>query len=152
MAKADIKQAYRIVPVHPENRLLLGMVWDDSLFVDSALPFGLCSAPKIFNTLADALEWLVKREGVESVLHYLDDFLLVGNNRDSCLEALQALQRVFRRLDVPLAPEKLEGPATTLIFLRIEMDTGAMSQRLPAEKLTELRLVVANWLGRRFCT
>ena len=37
---------------------------------------------------------------------------------------------------LPLAPEKLEGPATTLIFLGIEMDTRAMSLRLPAEKLT----------------
>ena len=56
LVKADVKQAYRMVPVHPEDRLLLGMVWDDSLFVDSALPFGLHSAPKIFNALADALE------------------------------------------------------------------------------------------------
>ena len=46
LAEADIKLAYRIVPVHPEDHLLLGMVWDDSLFVGSALPFGLRSAPR----------------------------------------------------------------------------------------------------------
>ena len=27
MAKMDIKEAYRMVPVHPEDRLLLGMKW-----------------------------------------------------------------------------------------------------------------------------
>ncbi len=28
LAKVDIKQAYRMVPVHPEDRLLLGMAWE----------------------------------------------------------------------------------------------------------------------------
>ena len=38
-----------MVPVHPEDRLLLGMPWNRALYVDAALPFGLRSAPKIFN-------------------------------------------------------------------------------------------------------
>ena len=33
MAKFDLKAAYRNVPVHPDDRHLLGMVWDDQLFV-----------------------------------------------------------------------------------------------------------------------
>ena len=41
LAKIDIKNAYRIVGVHPEDRLLLGMLWDEELYVDTALPFGL---------------------------------------------------------------------------------------------------------------
>ena len=40
MAKFDLKAAYRNVPVHPDDRRLLGMVWEDQLFVDTALPFG----------------------------------------------------------------------------------------------------------------
>lgn len=41
MAKFDLKSAYRHVPVHPDDRWLLGMVWKGQLFVDTALPFGL---------------------------------------------------------------------------------------------------------------
>ena len=48
MAKVDIKNAYRLLPVHPEDRLLLGMEWQGQVYVDTALPFGLRSAPKIF--------------------------------------------------------------------------------------------------------
>ncbi len=73
LSKVDIKQAYRMVPVHPENRLLLSMEWDGGLFVDTALPF-----PKIFTDVADALEWVVRQWGVESVIHYLVDFLIMG--------------------------------------------------------------------------
>lgn len=51
MAKMDIKQAYRIVPVHPEDRRLLGMQWQDKVYVDKVLPFGLRSAPLIFSAV-----------------------------------------------------------------------------------------------------
>ena len=152
LAKVDIKQAYRIVPVHPEDRPLLGMVWEGALFVDAALPFGLRSAPKIFTALADALEWLARQEGVESLMHYLDDYLLIAKTEEECRDALHKLLCLFGRLKVPVAPEKLEGPGTMLRFLGIEINTKEMSLWLPAEKLAELRLLVANWLGRKCCT
>ena len=39
IAKADIKQAYRMVPVHPQDRPLLGVLWQgsQSSFVDSEI-------------------------------------------------------------------------------------------------------------------
>ena len=60
MAKMDIERANRMVPVHPQDRYLLGMQWEGQVYVDAALPFGLRSAPKIFNALADGLEWIAK--------------------------------------------------------------------------------------------
>ena len=77
LAKFDIESTFRIIPVHPEDRQLLGMQWKGKLFVDTALPFGLRSAPKIFNTVADAMQGIFEQEGLE-VLHYLDDFLVIG--------------------------------------------------------------------------
>ena len=78
LAKFDIASAYRIVPVHPVDHQLLGMVWRDKLYVDGALPFGLRSAPKLFTALADGLLWIMGRHGVAESLHYLDDFLVLG--------------------------------------------------------------------------
>ena len=62
MHKLDIKSAYRNIPIHPEDRHLLGMQWRDKVFIDTCLLFGLRSAPKIFNTTADPLEWIVAKE------------------------------------------------------------------------------------------
>ena len=59
LAKLDIRSAYRNVPVHPGDRHLLGLRWKNRIFVDACLPFGLRSAPKILNTTADALEWII---------------------------------------------------------------------------------------------
>lgn len=65
LAKVDIKSAYRMISIHPEDRPLLGMIWEGALYVDSALPFGLRSALKIFTSVADALEWRLRLEGLQ---------------------------------------------------------------------------------------
>ena len=140
MAKVDIKSAYRNIPVHPDDRWLMGMLWDKALFVDTALPFGLRSAPKIFSAIADAAEWIVKSKGVGFVIHYLDDFLLIGAPASlECREALEVVLNIFNRLGLPVAMDKLEGPACCLTFLGFELDSRAMEIRLPSQKLVSFR-------------
>jgi len=78
LAKMDIKQAYRNIPVHPDDRPLLGMKWQGRVFVDKTLPFGLRSAPLIFSAVADALQWIMQRRGIKDLFHYIDDFITVG--------------------------------------------------------------------------
>ena len=73
MAKLDVQNAYRIVPVHTEDRQLLGMV--GAFYVDMVLPFGVRSAPHIFTCIADLVEWVAKQNyDVTFLMHYLDDF------------------------------------------------------------------------------
>lgn len=75
MAKVDIEHVYRNIPVHPQDRHLLGMQWEDKMFMDACLSFGLCSVPKIFSKVADGLDWILRQAGVHPVIYYLDDFL-----------------------------------------------------------------------------
>ncbi len=124
LAKVDIRKAYRNIPVSPADRRLLGMVWEDNLFIDTALPFGLRSAPKIFSAVADAAEWVVRKEGVNSILHYLNDFLTLGRpGSEECARSVDTLLKVFQELGLPVATSKSEGPTTCLSFLGIEIDT-----------------------------
>ena len=128
------------------------MSWEGGLFVDTALPFGLRSAPKIFTAVADAVQWILQQEGVRFVIHFLDDFLLVGAPESGeCAFALSVLFRVFARLGLPVALEKLAGPATCLVFLGFEIDSLLLELRLPRSKLDELRSLVSWWLDRRSC-
>ena len=60
LTKMDMKQAYRNIPVHPSDRAGLGMSWEGRVYIDSVLPFGLCSAPLLFSAVADALQWIMK--------------------------------------------------------------------------------------------
>ena len=97
LAKFDLKSAYRNVPVHPNDRWLLGMLWDDQLFVDSVLPFGLRSAPKIFTAVASMLAYVIRKRDVCWLDHYLDDFVLVGPPRSPvCQRSLGKALEVCR--------------------------------------------------------
>ena len=79
IAKTDTESVFRIIPVHLVDILLLGVLWQGNCYVDHMLPFGLRSAPKIFNAVADALEWVCQQAGIEHIFHYLDDFAIVGH-------------------------------------------------------------------------
>ena len=58
------------------------MQWEGNLFGETALPFGLRSAPKLFSTVADALLWIAEQEGLsQPVMHYLDNFFFIGPPR-----------------------------------------------------------------------
>ena len=152
LAKMDIQSAYRLIPVHPDDRHLLGVVWRQECYVDGMLPFGLRSAPKIFTAVADALEWILRRRGVSFVEHYLDDFVTIGPPSSGvCGDNLGIIQRTCAELGVPLAAGKLEGPSSCLTFLGIEMDTVCGVLRLPPEKLARLKEEARSWASKRPC-
>ena len=75
LAKIDIKSSFRLLPVHPADRHLLGMRWKDQIYIDHCIPFRLRSAPKLFNILADLLARIAQNVGVSYLIHYLDDYL-----------------------------------------------------------------------------
>ena len=76
MAKFEVETAYRNIAVHMPDRYLLGMNWRNQFYIDLALPFALRSAPHIFNSVAELVEWiLVNNYNVPDVLHYLEDFI-----------------------------------------------------------------------------
>ena len=77
--KFDAEAAYRNIAIHPDERFLLGMKSRGQFYVDLALPFGLHSAPFIFNSVADMVECiLLNSHRVSDLLHYLDDFITAG--------------------------------------------------------------------------
>ena len=117
----DIKSAYRLIPVHPQDRPLLGMCWDKRVFVDNALPFGLRSAPKIFNAVADALEWIIKARGVERVYWGNPTLMHVpGVSALSCKRVMpwgasggRQVRRASRVLDIPWHRDRFDSHGNT---------------------------------------
>ena len=150
MGKVDIKQAYRIVPVHPDDRHLLAVQWEGQVFVDKVLPFGLRSAPLIFTAVADALQWIMSKRGVSPVFHYLDDFITLGPPQSAkCQRNLESIIETCKLTGTPLEEDKCEGPTSVLTFLGMELDSINMEIRLPMDKLERLRRLLADWEGRK---
>lgn len=137
MGKVDIKSAYRIIPVHPSDHHLLGMHWSDKYYADFTLPFGIRSAPAIFDSVAELFHWcLAQNCDVGDLLHYLDDVFALGQaNTDVCSSRrLHAIHQTAADIATPLAPEKCVGPTTCLTFLGIELECVSMLALLSLEK------------------
>ena len=153
LAKTDIESAFRQFPVHPDDWELLGIYWNKSYYFDKVLPFGLRSAPYIFNQLSDALEWiLLNKCYISYVGHILDDFLIMeppaqtGLPSQACQTSLSSMLLTFRTLGVPIAEHKTEGPSLIIEFLGIIIDSQKMEVRLPSDKLDRL---FDEWFSRR---
>ncbi|XP_068734369.1 uncharacterized protein [Montipora capricornis] len=153
MAKFVVQAAYRNVQVHPCHCVLLGMKWRDQFYVDMILPFGLRSAPFIFNSIADMVEWiLVNSNQILHLLHYLDDFTTAGPPRSlQCAQNLATAMEVCQWLGLPLHPGKCVGPSTVLAVLGIELDSYNQVARLPQEKLLAIKNLIGSWLPRKWC-
>ena len=129
------------------------MQWENQLFIDPVLPFGLRSAPKIFSAVADALCWHLHEAGIPLIRYYLDDFIIVAPPHSSqCQSSLTILNHECQALGVPIADHKREGPTTCLTYLGIEVDTVAGLLRLLNDKLQWLRALLSDWGARRSCT
>ena len=107
MAKIYIESAYRLIPVHSTDRLLQAMEWKGQIYVDPMLPFGMRSAQKLFNAVADALKWHLRQRGIQHIFHYLDDFVMVARPAaPDCAEAVGIIDAVCARLGIPIAEHK----------------------------------------------
>ena len=90
----------------------------------------------LLNAYADILEWIVRANGCQNILHYLDDFLVVVRPAtDECSKYLEILISICTMLGIPLAEDKIEGTETRLIFLGIEIDSERQIASLPSTKL-----------------
>ena len=153
LSKLDLKSAYRMIPVHPDDQPLLGISWGASVYLDAALPFGLRSAPKIFSAVADGLTWAMWSEGIPHLLHYLDDFLFLDPPTSSLSQkSIAKALAVCEALGVPVAPDKVMGPSKTLAFLGIQIDTAREVLSLPHEKLLLLQQTIRSWQRRKRCS
>ena len=90
MAKTDIKDAFRIIPIHPDDYKFLGFTLCGSYYYDWCLPMGASSSCKIFESLNQSLQLVMySKFNVGSMSHMWDDFFFIGlKNSDKCLHDL----------------------------------------------------------------
>ena len=153
MAKTDVKSAFRIIPIHPDDFALLGMKWQNFYYFDRCLPMGCSSSCAIFEAFSTALEWLaMNRLGASAVLHILDDFLFIAESQEQCQADLTNFLSMCEHIGVPIAQEKTVGPDTTLQFAGITLDSVKQEARLPVDKLQKCRMLLRTFYKRRKVT
>ena len=152
LAKTDIESAFRLFLVRPHDWELLGMFWNGFYYFDKVLPFGLCSAPFIFNQLSDAIEWILQNNcAISFVCHILDDFLTIEPPAPTapfnslCKASLSSTISSFKNLNIPISVAKTEGPGKVIQFMGIIPDSHAMEARLPEDKIEQIKTALSEF-------
>lgn len=143
LAKTDIADAFRLVPIHPLDRYLLGFSWIDNnkkqYFIDACLPMGLSMSCQLFTRFSNALQWILETRYCAIMSHIIDDFLFIGHKDTSlCLNSLQAFIKLAQDVGIPIKHEKTSFPTTCLVIYGIEVDSVAMVTRLPDDKVKKI--------------
>ena len=88
--KLDLRAAYQQMPLDAEAAKLVTINTHQGLYEFTKLPFGVSSAPAIFQRAMDGI-----LQGMSHVICYLDDILVTGTTEE---EHMRNLEEVLRRL------------------------------------------------------
>ena len=139
IAKADIKEAFRLIPIRSQDYPLLGFTWQGKYYHDKVLPMGSAVSCQTFERFSRALQWILQTHfNVLRVTHLLDDYIFFGPaNESTCLHSLLSFERLADDIGIPLDTGKICPRSTCQVVYDIEIDTTAMELRLPADKLAK---------------
>src|SRR5205814_4376245 len=129
----------------------MGFEWRGTLYHELFLPFGLRTAPRIFNYFAEGLHWILDSQGWGSVLHYLDDTLGVFPTRTLAEQFTLDYEAACHQLGLSVKHAK-DALGQVVDFLGLEIDSLRMEAHLPARKKTKVLEWVNKLLAKRSCT
>ncbi|MEW8562682.1 MAG: reverse transcriptase domain-containing protein [Candidatus Thiodiazotropha sp.] len=155
-AKVDLRSAYRSVRISTQSQKVTGFKWQlggkEVYLHDTKLPFGAKLSPGIFHRLTQAVKRMMARRGFNLLVVYLDDFLIIAESKEICAAALNCLIQLLRKLGFAIHWGKVTDPTNIITFLGIELDSIAMSLRLPEEKLQGFQAELQSFLQLRRAT
>lgn len=154
-SKIDLNQAYLQMHVDEESRELLTINTHKGLFRYCRLPFGITSAPALFQRAMDQI-----LSGLQGVQCYLDDILCTGANDEEHLCNLDATLQRLREYGLRVRKEKCEFLKPSVEYLGHVIDAKglhtspakitAIVDAPPPENVSQLRsfLGLLNYYGR----
>lgn len=153
--KLDLSQAYQQVQLEENSRRYLTINTHKGLYHYNRLPYGVASAPAIFQKIMDQV-----LQGMDGVICYLDDILVTGKDTESHLANLEEVLRRLESANLRVKQEKCEFMKSSVSYLGHVIDamgihpmkekTDAIQKAAVPKNVTELRsfLALLNYYGK----
>ena len=161
-AKTDVRSAFRLVPLLPEQYCWLVMKAQDPespigefcYFVDKCLLFGASRSCVIFQAFSDALAHILKTMAQEPncLTNYLDDYLFIALMKMECDRLVKMFLEICDEIGCPIAEEKTEWGSNRIIFLGILLDGVNYMMAIPIEKRDKAVHLIKNMKDRKTVT
>ena len=111
-SKLDLSHAYLQVPLAEESQKYLVINTHKGLYACKRLPFGVASAPAVFQRIMDNI-----LQGLYGVCTYLDDILVTGKTADEHIKNLNAVLTRLREAGMRLKKAKCQFSLRKIEYL-----------------------------------
>lgn len=154
-SKLDLSQAYLQVQLDEQTKPYLTVNTHQGLYRYTRLPFGVASAPALFQKMMDTV-----LQGIPGVICYIDDILITGNDAESHLQSLKEVLMRLEKHGFRLKRDKCEFLLPTVEYLghQVSKDgikplpskVAAINQAPTPRNIQELRsfLGLLNYYGK----
>ena len=115
--KLDLSQAYQQVELAPESRQYLAINTHLGLYAYKRMPYGISSAPAIFQSTMDKL-----LNGLNAGC-YLDDIIITGRNDKEHLNNLEQVLQRLHKANIQLRRDKCVFMQPTVTYLGFTIDS-----------------------------
>lgn len=157
MFKFDVKSAYKLVRLAPQDYHLNGELTPQGFSFSTRPNFGAKSAGDIWDDYGGATEFIIRWHSLlRWVCRYTDDFLgfvpqRPGESPSAYLARATAIfsdvKRICDILGVPIG--KFEGPSTRLVWLGLILDSSKMAAEVTLQRKVFLTGQLRRWVNRR---
>ena len=120
-SKLDLSQAYQQLPLDDLSKQYVVINTHRGLFRYTRLPYGISSAPGIFQRVMESI-----LQGIAGVIVYIDDILVTGSSKE---EHNQRLEEVLSRLEkagLRLRKDKCCFNVSSISFLGHKIDKDSL--------------------------
>ena len=100
-SKLDLSHAYQQLVLEDESQMLATITTHKGLFKYNRLPFGVTTAPSVFQQIMENL-----LQGLNNVTVYLDDILVTGKSRTEHIATLEKVLTRFEKAGMRLKRSK----------------------------------------------
>ena len=159
-SKTDLRSAFRILPILPEQRCYLLLKAKHPLtkkymyFSEKCLPFRARISCAKFQSFSDSLHFLIEWLSGQnfSVTNYLDDYLFVQQTKADCDALVSQFLELCERINCPVVHDKTEWSAECMIFLGILLDGANKMLVVPEEKRRKALFFLNLFIGKNKAT
>ena len=120
-SKLDLSQAYQQLPLEEDSKKYVVINTHRGLFRYTRLPFGISSAPGIFQRVIESI-----LQGIDGVVIYLDDILITGQTKEAHLTALEKVLSRLDRAGLRVKKSKCEFMKPSVTYLGHRIDANGL--------------------------
>ena len=136
MAKIDLKDAFFMIPMAPQCHHLLRFRVGKRSY---RLPFGLCTAPRVFTKTLKPVVEMLRSMGLRVVI-YIDDMLLMASSNNSLTNHIHLTLFLLQNTGFVINEKKsLLEPTQEIGFLGMIINSKEMDISLPGSKIRDIK-------------